>query len=90
MGIISVAFGWMTPVVMIVVPRESRGTEAGFLRNCLMVFNALCLRPATDDGRVHGHGRGHHPVRVDHRGAGLLLGSRPHAVCSRSALPYGR
>ena len=50
----------------------------------------LPCRPAQDDGRLHGHGGGHHPLRLDCRRAGLLLGPRPYAVCGRAALPHGR
>lgn len=48
------------------------------------------LRLAANDSWFHGHGRGHHPVRLGHRFAGLLLGPRPHAVCGRPPLPNGR
>ena len=61
-------------------------------------FQALMLtgthlfphRPAQDDSRLHGHGGGHHPLRLDHWRAGLLLGPRPYAVCGWAALPHGR
>lgn len=56
----------------------------------LTVAVLLPHRPAQDDGRLHGHGRGHHPLRLDHWRAGLLLGPRPYAVCGRAALPHGR
>lgn len=58
----------------------------------LMLTAALLLphRPAQNDGRLHGHGGGHHPLRLDHRCAGLLLGPRPYAVCGRASLPHGR
>lgn len=57
-----------------------------------MLTLALLLlhRPTQNDGRLHGHGGGHHPLRLDHRRAGLLLGPRPYAVRGGAALPHGR
>lgn len=57
--------------------------------NLNLLLSSL-LRLAADDGGLHGHGRGHHPLRLDHRPAGLLLGPGPHAVCGGASVPHGR
>lgn len=50
----------------------------------------LFLRLAPDDSGLHGHGSVHHPVWLDDRTAGLLLGSGPHALRGWPAFPNGR
>lgn len=85
--------GWLpAPAVRALSPLPGVGVHPDPEFQALMVTVSLLLphRPAQDDGRLHGHGGGHHPFRLDHRRAGLLLGPRPYAVRGRAALPHGR
>lgn len=75
-----------------VLLRRCTGTKGSFLQyyqNYPARWLA-CLAFASDDCWIHGYGSFHHSLWLDHWRFGLLLGTRPHALCCRPSFPDGR